>query len=48
MWVEGTEAHAVQAQITEDDEQFLTIRTLDGKVLHLNKDFLVKVEELRS
>ncbi len=46
VWVEGAEAHAVQARITEDAEQFLTIQTLDGKILHLNKSYVVKVEEV--
>jgi len=45
VWLEGREARCVQARITEDDEHFLTIQTLDGKILHLNKAFLVKVEE---
>lgn len=47
VWIEGAEARAVQARITEDDEQFLTINTLDGKILHLNKTYVVKVEEAR-
>jgi len=45
VWMEGREARCVQARITEDDEHFLTIQTLDGKLLHLNKSFIVKVEE---
>jgi len=47
VWIEGAEAHAVQARISEDDEHFLTIQTLDGKILHLNKNYIVKVEEGR-
>ena len=45
VWLEGTEAHAINGRVIEEDEQFLTVGTLSGKTLRLNKSYLIKVED---
>ena len=49
VWNEGNEAHAIVATPLENtDPDFLQFILADGRMIRLNKDAIVKVEEVRG
>ena len=48
LWHEEGKAHVIFGEeVANDDPFFLTFRLLDGHMIRLNKNAIVKVEEVR-